>query len=72
MYGIAERHQAQLAWYALDYQRADVRTIAAYYAVKSHPVTLLIDATGQVRLRVNGIPDATTIEQAVSRLISVP
>jgi hypothetical protein len=72
VYGIAERHQAQLAWYALDYQRADVRTIAAYYAVKSHPVTLLIDATGQVRLRVNGIPDATTIEQAVSRLISVP
>lgn len=72
MYGIAERHQAQLTWYALDYQRADVRTIAAYYAVKSHPVTLLIDATGQVRLRVNGIPDATTIEQAVSRLISVP
>lgn len=72
MYGIAQRHQAQLAWYALDYQRAEVRTMAAYYAVKSHPVTLLIDATGQVRLRINGIPDAATIEQALPQIIAVP
>jgi len=72
VHGIAQRHQPQLAWYALDYQRAEVRTIAAYYAVRSHPVTLLIDATGQVRLRVNGIPDARTIEQALPQVISVP
>lgn len=72
MHGIAQRYQSQLAWYALDYQRAEVRTIAAYYAVKSHPVTLLIDASGQERLRVNGIPEAATIEQALSQVISVP
>ncbi len=51
-----------------DYATPQGLQLAQQYAVKSHPVILVIDRGGSVTSRINGVPDETQLTQAVTAI----
>jgi len=48
-----------------NYSTAEGRQVAHTYGVKSHPVVMVIAADGRVVVRVNGVPDADALVDAL-------
>jgi thioredoxin-related protein len=70
--GIESRLAAQITVYRLDYNDPDDQRIARAYAVRSHPVLLVIDQSGVQVARWSGIVAEDEIVSALRNLIKLP
>ncbi len=69
MNGAVAPYQQFVTVHRLDYANASTRPLAAYYAVKSHPVVLVIDDTGAVVERWIGVPDAEELATVLAQMV---
>lgn len=70
--GIESRFATQITVYRLDYNNPDDQRIAHAYAVRSHPVLLIIDQAGAQAARWSGIASADEIVSALRNLMELP
>jgi hypothetical protein len=67
--GIEAQYAPAITVYRLDYNQPDQQRIAHAYAVRSHPVTLVIDQSGRQVARWSGIVNEAEIVSALRNLI---
>lgn len=70
--GIESQYAPIIAVYRLDYNNPDDQRIAHAYAVRSHPVLLVIDQSGATVTRWSGIVAADEIVSALRNQIDMP
>jgi hypothetical protein len=70
--GIKAQYAGVLTVYKLDYNQPTDQRIAHAYAVRSHPVTLVIDRTGAQVARWSGIVSEDEIVLALRNLVPIP
>lgn len=70
--GIQSQYASVLTVYTLDYHQPADQRIAHAYAVRSHPVLIVIDHTGAQGRRFDGVVSETEIVSALRNLIDVP
>jgi thioredoxin-like negative regulator of GroEL len=70
--GIESQYASVLTVYQLDYNQPAEQRIAHAYAVRSHPVLLVIDQTGVPVARFNGIVSEAEIVLALRNLVALP
>ena len=70
--GIESQYASTITVYRLDYNNPDDQRIAHAYAVRSHPVLLVIDQSGATLTRWSGIVAADEIVSALRNLMYLP
>jgi thioredoxin-related protein len=70
--GIQLQYAGVLTVYQLDYNQPADQRIAHAYAVRSHPVLLIIDRTGVQVARWSGIVSQAEVVLALRNLVDIP
>lgn len=70
--GIQLQYAGVLTVYQLDYNQPADQRIAHAYAVRSHPVLLIIDRTGVQVARFNGVVSEAEVMSALRNLVALP
>ncbi len=70
--GIESRYASQITVYRLDYNNPDDQRAAHAYAVRSHPVLLVIDQSGAQVARWSGIVATDDVMSALRNLLNLP
>ncbi|MFZ9856840.1 MAG: hypothetical protein ACO3F2_00725 [Roseiflexaceae bacterium] len=70
--GIQSQYTDVLTIYKLDYNQPADQRIAQTYAVRSHPVVIVIDQTGAQVSRFNGVVSEVEVVSALRNLVDIP